>query len=362
MRFVLRLGPFAMLAITLAVSGAPNQWTSAGTMSVERVNLTLSRLPNGQVLAAGGVVLGNSTSADLYDPSTNTWSPAADTSTAHSAATATNLVNGTVLVAGGFSNIAEIYTPQTNQWTVTGPMNQSRTSASASLLPSGQVLVSGGCTGFGGGTSCTSTEIYDPKTNVWTLGPAMLTSRLYQTSTLLPNGMVLIAGGLDSDDNSLESAELYDPATNSFAYTGSMHTGHYSHTASLLSRDGVLVAGGILGLGVADSAEIYTPTTGAWKVTGAMNTSRQNHTATVLKNGTVLAAGGENYCDDDGCTTVKSAEIYNPKTGVWTYTASMQSFREGAAAVLLANGNALVAGGMNSAGGPFWATAEQYIP
>jgi len=361
------LRPAAMLAVTLTFTGAAlaqtaHQWAPAGTMSVERVGLTASRLPNGQVLAAGGVAEGTQTSADLYDPSTNTWSPAADMSTAHSFGTATNLANGTVLVAGGGTNVAEIYNPQTNRWTVTGPMTQSRQYAAASLLPTGQGLVTGGDTAFIGGLSCNTTEIYDPKTDVWTLGPPMLATRAYHTSTLLPNGMVLISGGLDVNDNPLESAELYNPAANTFTYTGSMHTGHFSHTASMLHSREVLVAGGLLASNFPASAELYTPSTGLWTVTGAMHISRQNHTATLLTNGTVLVAGGENYCDDDGCTTTNSAEIYNPKTGVWTYTNSMRDYREGAAAALLPNGKALVAGGENSLGGPFFATAEQYIP
>jgi N-acetylneuraminic acid mutarotase len=158
---------------------------------------------------------------------------------------------------------------------------------------------------------------------------------------------------------------LYDPAANAVTYTGTMHTAHFSHTASLLFSRDVLIAGGVRGVPASNFpgiAEIYAPSTGTWTVTGAMHTSRQNHTATVLENGTVLVAGGENYCDDDGCTTTNSAEIYNPKTGAWTYTNSMRTYREGAGAVLLQNGRALIAGGENSFGGPIWATAEQYVP
>jgi N-acetylneuraminic acid mutarotase len=141
-----------------------------------------------------------------------------------------------------------------------------------------------------------------------------------------------------------------------------MQTGHYSHTSSLLFSGDVLLAGGLLASDFSGSAELYTPSTGQWTVTGAMNKSRQNHTATVLNNGAVLVAGGEVDCEEEGCITTNSAEIYNPKTGEWAYTRSMQSYREGAAAVLLMNAHALVAGGMNSFGGPNWATAEQYIP
>jgi hypothetical protein len=350
-----------LCAAALTAAAAPGEWTGAGAMSYDRYLLTVSRLPDGRVLAAGGVIEGDFNSADLYDPSTNTWSPAADMNTGHSAATATNLLNGTVLVAGGFSNVAEVYNPQINQWTLTGPMNQSRTSAAASLLPSGQVLVTGGCSGFGSGSSCSSTEIYDPQTNVWTAGPPLLTARVYHTSSRLPDGMVLIAGGMDVNDNPISSAELYNSAANMFTYTGSMNTGHISHTASLLFSGEVLIAGGLFGSNVVGSAEVYAPSTGLWSLTGAMKNSRENHTATLLQSGAVLVAGGENDCSDELCTTTDTAEVYDPQTGAWSFTDSM-GYREGAAAVLLKNKAALVAGGENSSVGNFLASAERYIP
>jgi len=59
-------------------------------------------------------------------------------------------------------------------------------------------------------------------------------------------------------------------------------------------RDGrVLVVGGTKdftnGL---NSAEIYDPATGAWSWTGSLNTGRYTHVAALLPNGTVLVAGG----------------------------------------------------------------------
>src|ERR1043165_796018 len=37
------------------------------------------------------------------------------------------------------------------------------------------------------------------------------------TATLLPNGTVLIAGGLDTNNAVVASAEVYDPSTNAFS-------------------------------------------------------------------------------------------------------------------------------------------------
>ena len=67
---------------------------------------------------------------------------------------------------------------------------------------------------------------------------------MYHTATLLPNGKVLVAGGVVTAAILLASAELYDPATGTWTATGSLNTARYYHTATLLPNGKVLVAGG----------------------------------------------------------------------------------------------------------------------
>jgi len=52
---------------------------------------------------------------------------------------------------------------------------------------------------------------------------------------------------------------------------------------------------------------LYDPATGSWSVTGSMNDPRLGCTLTLLPDGQVLAAGG------DGGTN--SAELYVPPSG-----------------------------------------------
>ncbi len=65
------------------------------------------------------------------------------------------------------------------------------------------------------------------------------------------------------------------------------------HTATLLPNGKVLVAGGFNGgFTILTSAELYDPASGSWTATGSLNTARAYHTATLLPNGKVLVAGG----------------------------------------------------------------------
>src|SRR2546428_3835784 len=82
-------------------------------------------------------------------------------------------------------------------------------------------------------------------------------------------------------------------ASGVFVGTGSLATGRFSHTATLLPNGKVLVAGGIgTGGGPPSSAELYDPNSGTWKLTGSLVKARDRHTAALLPHGKVLVAGG----------------------------------------------------------------------
>ena len=79
----------------------------------------------------------------------------------------------------------------------------------------------------------------------WRTTGSLNTARYDHTATLLQNGMVLVAGGLDNHGGASASAELYDPASRTWTATGSLNFARYEHTATLLQNGMVLVAGGL---------------------------------------------------------------------------------------------------------------------
>jgi len=238
---------------------------------------------------------------------------------------------------------------------------------STTLLPGGKVLAAGGAIKSACCPTVASASLYDPATGSWTGTASMADARELHTATLLPNGKVLVAGGASSTingrDKRLASAELYDPASGTWAATGSLATARFAHTATLLPNGKVLVAGGAVGVDnnttAIASGELYDPATGTWTATGSMATARAYHTATLLGNGKVLVAGGTNYVVAPNTTYFASAELYDPATGSWTTTGVLTDSRYLHTATLLNNGKVLVAGGFN---GIDLASAELYDP
>lgn len=204
---------------------ATGMWTITGSLGTARGTHTATLLASGKVLVAGGRPRfsgqnGNPriTTAELYDPGTGIWTPTGSLHTGRSDFTATLMPNGEVLAAAGFNDggeisSAEIYNPATGSWTATGNLSKMRGGHTAILLPGQKVLIAGGLIFGYESDSSGSAELYDRSTGTWMKAGGLVTRREGQTSTLLPDGTVLIAAGRSRDlipgEWYLTSAELY---------------------------------------------------------------------------------------------------------------------------------------------------------
>jgi N-acetylneuraminic acid mutarotase len=298
------------------------------------------------------------------------WSATGSLSSARTGHTATLLLDGKVLIAGGYNGTsvaasAELYDPATGIWINTGSMNSPCAGHTATLLRDGRVLV------VGGGSS----ELYDPATGTWSPTGPLTAHGSYHTATLLRDGRVLVVGGLQTSETTLSRTDLYDPATGTWSPTGSLTAARFYHTATLLPSGKVLVAGGeyrcwvdgYTELADVSGVELYDPETGTWADTGSMNNGRFHHTATLLPSGKVLLAGGEDVYYYNGSyfsAYLTKVDIYDPPTGTWSATGSLSSTRDDHTATLLPNGQVLIVGGRNYNQSylSYLASAELYNP
>jgi galactose oxidase-like protein len=263
--------------------------------------------------------------------------------------------------AFGSTTIATAQSP--GMFTATGNMTTSRALHTATLLTNGKVLIAGGVESSNGLTS--SAELYDPANGSFAATGNMTTPRSLHTATLLPDGRVLIAGGstgkVENGVGQLHaSAELYDPDTGTFAATGDMSVARYSHTATLLNDGKVLIAGGWDSHGLV-SAELYDPSTGSFTAAGNVTVSRFSPpTATLLPDGTVLLASPAGDCRG---LFAAGGELHDPLTSTFTHKGVANYCTPyWHTASLLPNGLVLIAGGGDADIGVDLSNATLYNP
>ncbi len=185
---------------------------------------------------------------------------------------------------------------------------------------------------IGGFTGLTSCELYDPKSGTWTNAASTNAGRYLNTTTLLPDGEVLVTGGAEGK-YPVSSAELYDPTANTWTYTGNMTIGRYAHTATLLGDGTVLVPGGVgqpIGCGKdctgyipTSNVDIYSEASGSFTAAASLSQAQAYQSTTLLKTGGALQAGGIGTTGTC-CVVLNSAQIYTPLT--LTFSASSLNF------------------------------------
>ncbi|MEK7389998.1 MAG: kelch repeat-containing protein [Elusimicrobiota bacterium] len=270
---------------------------------------------------------------------------------------------GTVVIRKMLFADGEYFDPAANEWLFDLPNSISlpsptlnRFGHTATLLANNDVVQYGGrtCSGATCASQVSSSmEIgtLSGEVNLAASANALTTVRAFHTSTLLPDGKILAAGGTNGP-SVLRSAELFDPATETFSPVGAMRAVRDLHTATLLPNGRVLVAGGFttndVSTGSTNSSEIYYPESQLFIETTPMISSRSNHTAVLLPYGQVFVAGG--FGPNDVITG--SSELFISTQNRWIAAATMPANCERAlhVAVQLKNGNIMLIGGVNSGG------------
>ena len=189
---------------------------------------------------------------------------------------ATRLQDGRVLVAGGYvatsttQGLVEILDPATGAFTTQAErLIQARARHVQVLLDDGRVLLVGGETDDIAFTPLLTAEIWDPQTGLPSHAAPMQFPRSAATARKLPDGRVLVTGGMSLDGTTFifrDDAEIYDPAANSWSLLpGTMGRGRSGHGLWRLSNGDFVLVGGTSAEPSADrldgSTGLFSPTT-----------------------------------------------------------------------------------------------------
>jgi hypothetical protein len=319
----LAVGSTVITAISGSVSGSVTLVVTAAI--VESISITPNPASSGVGLPLQLIAKGTYSDGTIANVTTRaTWA-----STATSVATVgptTGIITGVALGSTTISAAIGAVTSTaplsivTNTWFPTGSLNTARFGHTTTLLPNGKVLVAGGTVAIFGNVTA-SMEVYDPGSGTWSATGSLATARSWHTATLLPNGKVLVTGGTNvssSGGTTLASSELYDPAAGTWTATGSLATARCYHIATLLQNGDVLVTSGVANTQNGPdltSSELYDPRTGAWSATGNLFSDHYLGAATLLQSGKVLIVGG---FFDTALPNPVEAELYDPVAGTWS--------------------------------------------
>jgi hypothetical protein len=254
--------------------------------------------------------------------------------------TATLLSDGRVLFAGGYSSVtyeedtildsSEAYDPSDRKFHETGKMTSLRSEAAATRLSDGSVLITGGFdqgryVGLGGvpRVAVKTTEIFDPRTNLFTAAAPMLSARYEHSGVLLENGKVLIAGGSCQPERfigvlwgSACSPELYDPAKGTFSKADNSEAVHNEERALALTDGKVLL------FCAGTTAELYDSKSRRFTRTGDMRQRMDSCRTTLLRDGRVLVLGTTREGDTMRSEPVWRVQIYSPASGTFSWLAN----------------------------------------
>jgi hypothetical protein len=246
-------GPFQEVASAEIYNPKTGKFSPTGSMTAPRAYGTATLLLDGKVLMAQG---DRTAWAELYDPTSGRFvrtSKQLD----FVQATTTLLPDGRVLLAGQAirATTAAIYDEASGKFTdISAKIAPCATSVAtyqgyaverigpiaAAVLKDGRVLLFD--TGY--------LETYDPTSGACTDAGFISPNAQWEgpTATLLKDGRVLFAGGAFESDVAMEqitaAAVLYDPVSGSHVAIPLL-AARLAHTATLLANGSVLIAGGI---------------------------------------------------------------------------------------------------------------------
>lgn len=332
-------------------------WTTTGALATPRYRHVSARLPNGDVLVAGGLVPDPiatevaTRTAEIYSATLGAWATAEPMLHPRAWGSVTTLTGGDLLVTGGFDQVfegqtilgsAEIYSVASGHWTATpGTLLTPRAGHNTMALGDGTVLVAAGFDNTG--IHFTEAELFTESTGMFTPAGNINNTRYFQAGVTLPDGRVLLSGGTDPFAGALPSIEIYDKSAGwaKAVDLPTMISPRTLHSMVVMKNGDVLLVGGFGKTKVVVEAEVFHPATNTFSSVGALARPRYDCVASALQDGRAIVLGGQSltghYAD---------GEIFDPMTSSFTRVRGMTVERAlGHMESVLDDGRVMISGG-----------------
>jgi N-acetylneuraminic acid mutarotase len=148
-----------------------NSWRQVASMSIPRYAHQAVLLSDGRLLVSGGWSATKNSdlskaSAETYDPAADVWTATGSMADARADFVMVGLPDGRVLAAGGIDrryrvlDSAELFDPVTGDWQITGKLPVAIWWPASAVFPDGRVLFAGGATDVVGSGRTATCEIY----------------------------------------------------------------------------------------------------------------------------------------------------------------------------------------------------------
>jgi N-acetylneuraminic acid mutarotase len=313
---------------TVLPPAAVKRWEEKAPLHTARYDFSIETV-GGQIYAIGGENRsGFLSSAEAYDPKTDTWKTIQSMSVPRSN-TQTIVLGGKIYVFGGYTSgpnapvctgSAERYDPKTDTWKTLKPMEQGKAYHRVTIC-NGRIYVIGGSEE---GTILSSVESYDPKTGKWTPEAPLPAARMHFGVKTI-SGKIYVFGG-SSPLSTLNSVEAYDPVKKQWTKKASMKTPRFSFQTETVGGK-IYAIGGIDDKGnLLSSVEEYDPLLNRWTEKSAMHTPR-SWFRTAAAGGKIFAVGGLKSFYFQSQDFIPSLEEYDPNSDCWTVRALMNPVR-----------------------------------
>ncbi len=280
-------------------------------------------LPDGRLFVAGGNEamdpgenLNGVKDASIFDTWTGTWTKIPDMAHLRWYPTTTTLSTGDILVISGRSNatddtyatVPEVYNWKSNIW-------RQLTYADKELPVYPHMYQAPNGRAFYAVPASYSYYLDVKNMGSWIRLTTTRTQwRDIATGAMYDDGKIIVIGGVNNSNTVQRTAEIINLKSwyPRWQYTGSMACPRAHLNSTVLPDGKVLVTGGIRVYSfnsvplqdVCYSAEMWNPSSGTFTTMASMNDPRWYHSvALLLPDGRVLSAGGNDY---------QTAEIYSP--------------------------------------------------